>query len=51
MDNFRKFWPLDYDSEDEIFENPSWDLPGWNRRSLGRRKTHQGRVQRPDSGQ
>ncbi len=23
-----KFWPLDYDPEGEIYENPSWDLPG-----------------------
>ncbi len=26
-----KFWPLDYDREDEIYENPSWDLPGLRR--------------------
>ena len=29
-----KFWPLDYDPEGEIYENVSWDLPGFrgNRR-------------------
>jgi len=23
-----KFWPLDFDPEGAIYENPSWDLPG-----------------------
>jgi hypothetical protein len=23
-----KFWPLDFDPENEIYENLSWDLPG-----------------------
>jgi hypothetical protein len=27
----RKFWPLDYDPEDEIYENLAWDLPGYRR--------------------
>jgi hypothetical protein len=27
----RKFWPLDFDPEGEIYENPAWDLPGFNR--------------------
>ena len=27
----RKFWPLDFDPEGEIYENPSWDLPGYKR--------------------
>jgi hypothetical protein len=26
-----KFWPLDYEPEDEIYENLSWDLPGLRR--------------------
>ena len=25
----RKFWPLDYDPEGEIYENVAWDLPGY----------------------
>jgi hypothetical protein len=25
----RKFWPLDFDLEGEIYENPAWDLPGF----------------------
>jgi hypothetical protein len=24
-----KFWPLDFDPEGAIYENPSWDLPGF----------------------
>ena len=34
----RKFWPLDFDPEEEIYENLSWDLPGFrrNRTSSGR---------------
>jgi hypothetical protein len=27
--NTPKYWPLDFDPEDEIYENPSWDLPGF----------------------
>ena len=41
----RKFWPLDYDPEGEIYENLAWDLPGFRRRRktatahpVGRRK-------------
>jgi hypothetical protein len=25
----RKFWPLDYDPEGEIYETLAWDLPGF----------------------
>jgi hypothetical protein len=25
----RKFWPLDYDPEGEIYDNLAWDLPGY----------------------
>ncbi len=32
MSAVRRFWPLDYDQEVAIYENPSWDLPGWKRR-------------------
>ena len=31
MTNLSKFWPLDYEPEDQIYENPSWDLPGLRR--------------------
>jgi hypothetical protein len=27
----RKFWPLDFDLEGEIYENIVWDLPGYSR--------------------
>jgi len=27
----RSFWPLDFDPEDEIYENVAWDLPGYRR--------------------
>jgi hypothetical protein len=26
------YWPLDFDPEDEIYDNPSWDMPGHRRR-------------------
>lgn len=26
-----RFWPLDYDPEEAIYENPSWDLPGFRK--------------------
>jgi hypothetical protein len=29
MTSTRNFWPLDYDPEEEIYENLSWDLPGF----------------------
>jgi hypothetical protein len=25
----RKFWPLDFDPEGEIYDNVAWDLPGY----------------------
>ncbi len=25
----RKFWPLDFDPEGEIYDNLAWDLPGY----------------------
>jgi hypothetical protein len=31
MKTTRRFWPLDYDPEVEIYDNPSWDLPGFKR--------------------
>lgn len=27
----RKFWPLDFDPEGEIYDNVAWDLPGYQR--------------------
>ena len=39
----RKFWPLDYDPEGEIYENPSWDLPGFRPDRKGQTKPGQGR--------
>ncbi len=29
--NTRKFWPLDFDPEGEIYESLAWDLPGFKR--------------------
>jgi len=29
MTSTNNFWPLDYDPEEEIYENLSWDLPGF----------------------
>jgi hypothetical protein len=31
MTPVRRFWPLDFDQELEIYENLSWDLPGRTR--------------------
>jgi hypothetical protein len=45
----RKFWPLDYDPEDEIYENVAWDLPGFRpnkRASRPPSKTVGGKEQR-----
>jgi hypothetical protein len=35
MKTTRRFWPLDDDQEVEIYENLSWDLPGFKR--IGKR--------------
>ena len=32
----RKFWPLDFDPEGEIYENVAWDLPGYKRAGKAR---------------
>jgi len=37
-----KFWPLDYDPEGEIYENVSWDLPGFRPDRKDRPKSAQG---------
>lgn len=29
MTSTNNFWPLDYDPEEQIYENLSWDLPGF----------------------
>lgn len=35
----RRFWPLDYDPDGEIYENVAWDLPGYRRRHTPLKKT------------
>ena len=36
----RKFWLWDFDPEGEVYENLSWDLPGYQRSNhRARRKT------------
>ncbi len=35
MKKTSKFWPFG-DPEVEIYDNPSWDLPGWRRAINGR---------------
>ena len=32
------YWPLDFEPEDQIYENPSWDLPGLRRKLSDVRK-------------
>jgi hypothetical protein len=34
-----KFWPLDMDSEGQIYDNPAWDLPGFRRRAVPAKQT------------
>jgi hypothetical protein len=29
MRTIRQYWPLDYDPEVEIYDNPAWGLPGF----------------------
>jgi hypothetical protein len=40
MNSKCKFWPLDDNSEGEIYDNLAWDLPGYrNRKSNSRVKS------------
>ncbi|MBZ5729240.1 MAG: hypothetical protein LAP87_30235 [Acidobacteriia bacterium] len=41
MMNTRKYWPLDYDPEVEIYDNVAWDLPGFRLPPGSRSKTPQ----------
>jgi hypothetical protein len=36
--NAPKFWPLDFDGEDEVYETLVWDLPGYRKKTLPRVK-------------
>jgi len=40
----RKFWPLDYDPEGEIYENVAWDLPGYRPNPPARKRHRSERV-------
>lgn len=33
-----KFWPLDFDPEDEVYETLVWDLPGYRKKTRARVK-------------
>jgi hypothetical protein len=44
-----KFWPLDFDLEGEIYENPAWDLPGL-RRTRGPRRVHRSKPHAKPTG-
>jgi hypothetical protein len=53
MTSTRNFWPLDYDPEEEIYENLSWDLPGFkparhSHRSLANRRKSDCKVHHVD---
>jgi hypothetical protein len=37
--SYRKFWPWDFNSEGEIYENVSWDLPGHRPKRRNRPKS------------
>jgi hypothetical protein len=42
----RKYWPLNYDPEGEIYENVAWDLPGFRRDKPRHRPTPETRQKR-----
>jgi hypothetical protein len=44
MKQTKKFWPLDYDVEDDIFDSPAWDLPGRSRRTRHPKRKPASRV-------
>ncbi len=44
--NTRKFWPLDSDTEGEIYENVAWDLPGFRRDGTSRTTSSPSKTKR-----
>ena len=42
----RKFWPLDFDPEGEIYENVAWDLPGYRRKKDSRRPASHAKIKK-----
>jgi len=44
--NTRKFWPLDFDPEGEIYETLAWDLPGFKRSRRARPSTDRHRTKK-----
>jgi len=38
------FWPLDFDEEVEIYDSPSWNLPGRRKQRLVERKPTEPRL-------
>jgi hypothetical protein len=47
--NKRKFWPLDFDPEGEIYENLAWDLPGYVHHRGDRPRTSKIPASKPQS--
>jgi hypothetical protein len=41
------FWPLDFDQEVEIYDNPSWNLPGRCKKHKGVRCQRTTKISRP----
>ena len=41
-----KYWPLDYEPEDEIYDNLAWDLPGFRRERQVRPKPSRAKSRR-----
>lgn len=47
--NERKFWPLDFDPEGEIYENLAWDLPGYVHHLGNRTRMNKSLASKPQS--
>jgi hypothetical protein len=39
-----KYWPMDTDTEGQIYDNVAWDLPGFRNERLSPEKSTQRRV-------
>lgn len=42
--NKRKFWPLDFDPEGEIYDTLAWDLPGYRQQNAERQISRNAKV-------
>jgi hypothetical protein len=46
---YAKFWPLDFDQESEIYDIPSWNLPGRMKKRTSKQRAAMRSMRTPSS--